>query len=59
MSTLANKNNVKELEEHKGVKKNYVSQPNKKDSLSKLMPSFESEMKASWQDEHVLDDFCW
>jgi hypothetical protein len=58
MSTLANKN-INQQEEHKGVKKSYVSQPNKKETLSKIMPSHESELKSAWQDEHVLDDFRW
>lgn len=58
MSTLINKN-INQQEEHKGVKKSYVSQPNKKDALHKVMPSHESEMKATWQDEHALDDFRW
>ncbi len=58
MNTLANQN-INQKEEHKGVKKSYVSQPSKKESLSKVMPSHESEIKAAWQDEHVLDDFRW
>lgn len=58
MSTLTNKN-INQQEELKGIKKSYVSQPNKKESLSKVMPKHESEMKASWQDEHILDDFRW
>ena len=58
MSTLVNKNIIKQ-EEQKSVKKSYVSQPQKKDALQKVAPAYESEMKATWQDEHVLDDFRW
>lgn len=58
MSTLANQN-INQQEEHKGMKKNYVSQPKKNDALQQAMPSHESELKMAWQDEHALDDFRW
>ena len=58
MSTLVNKN-INQQEEHKSIKKSYVSKPSKKEALSKVMPAHESEIKAAWQDEHVLDDFRW
>lgn len=58
MSTLVNKN-INQQEEQKSVKKSYVSQPRKKEALAKGLPMHESEIKAAWQDEHVLDDFRW
>lgn len=57
MSTLVEKNIINENKKHK---KNYVSQPDiKKDASMKPLPQVESEIKASWCDEHVLDDFRW
>ncbi len=58
MSTLVNKN-INQQEELKSIKKSYVSQPNNKEALHKVMPNHESEIKAAWQDEHSLDDFRW
>lgn len=46
--------------ENKLNKKNYVSQPSKqKEPLHVNIPHQESELKAAWCDEHVLDDFRW
>ena len=56
MSTLVNNIN---LQEQKHSKKSYVSQPKKETGLQKDANGLESELKATWQDEHVLDDFRW
>lgn len=58
MNTLTNKN-INQQEEYKSTKKSYVSQPKKNETLQKDLVVHESEMKASWQDEHILDDFRW
>lgn len=58
MNTLTNKN-INQQEEYKSTKKSYVSQPKKNETLQKDFVVHESEMKASWQDEHILDDFRW
>ena len=59
MSVIAN-NKQKEQQENKLGKKNYMSQPNNpKEGLNINIPHHESEISASWLDEHVLDDFRW